>query len=173
MVCCDDSANEINVLFTPQKLRIEECKINSTFNANINGIPSSEYLSYTRIKICDSPTKALNRIRTSTIINKGTNKLNNQKYFQSHKSYLAQKNKTYNRNLAVSNDNNPASQRGLYSTPYNAITSNNETCCNNVVKTYNNHNSSKTQMTRKMWGSMDSSSRIQERKMSANKNALF
>jgi hypothetical protein len=128
----------------------------------------------------------LNSIRTSTIINKGTDKLNNQKYFQSYRSYLTQKNKTYNRNLAVSNDTNknlykPTPTSGLYSTPYNAISQNNEPCCNNVVKTYNNHNSGKTQITRKMWGSMDASSRIQERKMAAinnaainaNKNAAF
>ena len=75
-------------------------------NDNINGIPSRVYRPVTSIPVCDPPTKALNLVRSTTLINKSTNKLNNQRFFQSHAAYLKQKNKTYNRNLGTRGNKN-------------------------------------------------------------------
>ena len=151
------------------------CKPTVPEKSNINGIPSAIYLKYTQIAVCDAPTKALNLVRSSTLINKGTDKLNNQKFYQSHAAYLKQKNKTYSRNLGTRGNKDAAISSlyqqdgkgiGLFKNPYNA---NKEPSCNNdcngVVKNYNNINTGVVK--RKMWGSMDASSRIQERKMAA------
>ena len=153
---------------------------------NINGIPSAVYQPYTSVPVCDPPTKALNLVRSTSLISKSTNKLNNQRFFQSHAAYLKQKNKTYNRNLGTRgnknadisslyrqgscdcNDNNTCDERGcvgLYQNPYNAFNPSSGCDCNVVVKNYNNINTGI--IKRKMWGSMDASSRIQERKMAA------
>ena len=151
---------------------------------NINGTPSDVYLPYTSIPLCDPPTKALNLVRSTSLIGKNTNKLNNQRFFQSHAAYLKQKNKTYNRNLGTKGEKyveprdlysrevcNKDGCKGLYQNPYNAFNENNSDCnqkkchCNVVVKNYNNINTGI--IKRKMWGSIDASSRIQERKMEA------
>ena len=119
------------------------------------------------------------------MINKSVNKLNNQKYYQSYTSYLKGKNKTYERNLAT----NPKkisplnelyirsnkTQNGLNSSPYNAFID--STCCQTVVKNYNNINYglNSNVLTRKRWGPMDSSLKILESKVNninlAAKNA--
>ena len=153
---------------------------------NINGIPSSVYRHYTSVPVCDPQTKALNLVRSTTLISKSTNKLNNQKYYQSHAAYLRDKNKTYNRNLGTRGDKSALSRDenikslyggaigvGLFKNPYNAYNPSPDDCndCNVVVKNYNNINTGTVK--RKMWGSMDASSRIQERKMAAiNKTGL-
>lgn len=152
---------------------------------NINGIPSSVYRPVTSIPVCDPPTKALNLVRSTSLISKSTNKLNNQRFFQSHAAYLKQKNKTYNRNLGTRGNKNTdisslylrescdcskdtCDERGcvgLYQNSYNAFNDSSGCDCNVVVKNYNNINDGIVK--RKMWGSMDASSRIQERKMAA------
>ena len=152
---------------------------------NINGIPSAVYLPYTSVPVCDPPTKALNLVRSTSLISKSTNKLNNQRFFQSHAAYLKQKNKTYNRNLGTRGNKNTdisslyqrkscdcskdtCDERGcvgLYQNSYNAFNDSSGCDCNVVVKNYNNINTGIVK--RKMWGSMDASSRIQERKMAA------
>jgi len=152
------------------------CSPNIPTLPNINGVPSNVYLQYTSIPVCDAPTKALNLVRSSSLINKATNKLNNQKFYQSHAAYLKHKNKTYNRNLSIkgNKDANVSSlyqqnvtNFGMFQNPYNANKPATGTCndCNIVVKNYNNINNGIVK--RKMWGSMDASSRIQERKMAA------
>merc|ERR1711871_398884 len=48
------------------------CKPSVPDKANINGIQSDVYLPYTSIPVCDPPTKALNLVRSTTLINKST-----------------------------------------------------------------------------------------------------
>merc|ERR1711871_360666 len=60
------------------------CKPRLPNKVNINGIPDTIYGPVTNVPVCDPPTKALNLVRSTTLINKSTNKLNNQRFFQSH-----------------------------------------------------------------------------------------
>lgn len=164
--------------------RNKECSSSVPTKENVYGVPSDVYLKYTSIPVCDPPRKALNKIRTSTLINKSVNKLNNQKYYQSYNSYLKEKNKSYERNLGVKQTNEPLNElylrsnnlvNGLHFNSYNAFRT--KDCRQKVVKNYNNINYGLTSnvLTRKRWGATDSSLKILESKVNninlAAKNA--